>query len=57
MGEGTGLGLSVSWGIIRDMGGTISAKNTGQGAKFVISLPQAGDTDTVEDKTGAESDQ
>ncbi len=39
MGEGTGLGLSVSYGIVRDMGGTITAENTGSGAKFTVTLP------------------
>lgn len=37
--EGTGLGLSVSYGIIADVGGTIRAENTENGARFVISLP------------------
>lgn len=37
--EGTGLGLSVSYGIISDVGGTIRAENTEDGARFVISLP------------------
>ncbi|UCC31696.1 MAG: PAS domain S-box protein [Phycisphaerales bacterium] len=37
--EGTGLGLSVSLGIIRDHGGTLTAENTGDGARFIITLP------------------
>lgn len=37
--EGTGLGLSVSYGIVADVGGTIRAENTNDGARFVISLP------------------
>ena len=39
-GEGTGLGLSVTYGIIQDHGGDISVEraDTG-GAKFVIKLP------------------
>ena len=38
-GKGLGLGLSISYNIIRDFGGTISAENieTG-GARFVVSL-------------------
>ena len=40
MGKGSGLGLSVSYGIIRDMGGTIMALNTDQGARFEILLPR-----------------
>ena len=39
MGQGTGLGLSVSYGIIRDMGGSIIASNGDQGARFTITLP------------------
>lgn len=39
MGVGTGLGLSVAYGIVRDMGGKISADNCDGGARFIISLP------------------
>lgn len=39
VGEGTGLGLSVSYGIITQMGGELSAENHGQGARFLINLP------------------
>lgn len=44
-GHGTGLGLSVSYGIIREMRGTLSVSNTGDGARFVIEVPRyaAGD--------------
>jgi signal transduction histidine kinase len=39
-GEGTGLGLSVSYGIIKNHGGDISVEsNIGQGATFTIKLP------------------
>jgi len=37
--EGTGLGLSVSYGIVEDMGGHITAMNTELGAQFEITLP------------------
>jgi C4-dicarboxylate-specific signal transduction histidine kinase len=42
MGKGAGLGLSVSYGIVRDMDGAILAENTDSGAKFTITLPGAG---------------
>ncbi|HSO17907.1 MAG TPA: ATP-binding protein [Desulfosarcina sp.] len=39
-GEGTGLGLSVSYGIIKGHGGNISVKSEpGQGAAFTLTLP------------------
>jgi signal transduction histidine kinase len=39
-GEGTGLGLSVSYGIIKGHGGNITVKSKqGQGATFTLSLP------------------
>jgi signal transduction histidine kinase/uncharacterized membrane protein YqjE len=37
--EGTGLGLSVSYGIVEDMGGHITVKNTELGAEFEMTLP------------------
>ncbi|MCO5786846.1 PAS domain-containing sensor histidine kinase [Pseudomonas sp. G11-1] len=39
VGEGTGLGLSVSYGIITQMGGELSVENHHQGARFLITLP------------------
>ena len=41
IGEGTGIGLSISYGIISGMNGTITAANAGEGAEFVITLPAA----------------
>jgi signal transduction histidine kinase len=39
-GQGTGLGLSVSFGIVKDHGGEIAIQSEpGQGATFVITLP------------------
>ena len=39
-GQGTGLGLSVSYGIIKNHGGSIRVESTpGQGATFTIELP------------------
>jgi signal transduction histidine kinase len=44
VGDGTGLGLSVTFGIVRDHGGWIEASSTlGEGAEFVVYLPQADD--------------
>ena len=40
IGQGTGLGLSVSYGIIKDHGGTITVDSTpGRGTVFRISVP------------------
>jgi len=43
VGEGTGLGLSVTLGIVQQMGGRISAENRGPGdgpgARFIVVLP------------------
>jgi signal transduction histidine kinase len=40
-GIGTGLGLSVSYGIVENMGGRLSVRNTVEGARFCIELPIA----------------
>jgi two-component system C4-dicarboxylate transport sensor histidine kinase DctB len=46
-GQGVGLGLSVSYGIVRDFGGTIRAYNrAGGGACFEIQLPLMRGTQT-----------
>lgn len=47
VGAGTGLGLSVSYGIIANMGGTLSADNIKNGARFTISLPVAGRSEGI----------
>lgn len=39
VGNGTGLGLAVSYGIIQEHGGTIEAQSDGNGSTFAISLP------------------
>jgi signal transduction histidine kinase len=40
VGEGTGLGLAVCYGIVRDHGGWIDAGNApGKGAEIVVYLP------------------
>jgi signal transduction histidine kinase len=40
VGDGTGLGLSMSWGIVREHGGWIDVASTkGEGATFTVYLP------------------
>lgn len=41
VGVGTGLGLSVSYGIVENMGGKLSVRNSVEGARFCIELPIA----------------
>jgi two-component system, NtrC family, sensor kinase len=44
VGEGTGLGLSVSWGIVREHGGWIDVQTKpGAGSTFTVWLPRGGD--------------
>ncbi|MFJ3483647.1 ATP-binding protein [Pseudomonas sp. NPDC090202] len=43
VGVGTGLGLSVSYGIVEQMGGRMSVSNASEGACFRIALPIARD--------------
>ncbi|EUB71853.1 PAS/PAC sensor signal transduction histidine kinase [Pseudomonas sp. GM41(2012)] len=43
VGVGTGLGLSVSYGIVENMGGKLSVRNSVEGARFCIELPIVAD--------------
>ena len=42
VGEGTGLGLTIAYGIIEDHGGRIQAESRGKGATFIVDLPIVG---------------
>ena len=42
VGEGLGLGLAISYGIARDLGGSLEAGNGPEGAIFTLRLPAAG---------------
>ena len=48
VGEGLGLGLAVSYGIVRELGGQLAAHNTADGAAFVIRLPAVSPPDTLQ---------
>ncbi|MGP9823607.1 sensor histidine kinase [Ectopseudomonas khazarica] len=41
VGQGLGLGLAVSYGIVRDLGGMLEAHNGERGAVFTLKLPSA----------------
>lgn len=41
VGKGTGLGLAVSFGILRDLGGALGVENVEGGARFTLTLPIA----------------
>jgi signal transduction histidine kinase len=48
VGQGTGLGLSMSYGILHDLGGSIAVDSEpGAGATFTLRLPRAEDTGGV----------
>jgi signal transduction histidine kinase len=46
-GAGTGLGLSVSYGIVENMGGRLSVRNSLEGARFCIELPIVAPEDQI----------
>lgn len=41
IGEGLGLGLAISSGIVQEMGGTLTVANSEKGAVFTVNLPLA----------------
>ena len=54
-GKGTGLGLAVSYGIIKRHGGRINVKSAaGKGTTFKVTLPVDSDADTVNINSKAE---
>ena len=56
LGRGTGLGLSVSYGIVREHGGRIFARSrSGQGSTFVIEFPVRRESVDSE-KSGSEAE-
>ncbi len=52
---GTGLGLSLSFGLITKLGGTIECRSTlGEGAEFVIRFPCMAEAHETEEFDEAE---
>ncbi|SEQ54703.1 two-component system, NtrC family, C4-dicarboxylate transport sensor histidine kinase DctB [Azotobacter beijerinckii] len=48
VGEGLGLGLAVSYGIVRESGGQLEVHNAEGGAQFTLRLPAAASPDTLQ---------
>jgi signal transduction histidine kinase len=56
VGQGTGLGLSVSYGIVKDHGGDIRVRSTeGEGSTFTVILPLKKESDGSDTKEGHSS--
>ena len=54
VGEGTGLGLSVAYGIVQEHGGFLAVESSpGQGSRFSICLPVASECEGGEGRAGA----
>ena len=47
VGDGLGLGLAVSYAIVHESGGRLSAENLNDGAQFFFSLPKASEAESV----------
>ena len=56
VGNGSGLGLSISYGIVTEMGGVLEARNVDDGAEITISLPVVGGDADSQDSRGGGSD-
>jgi signal transduction histidine kinase/CheY-like chemotaxis protein len=57
VGQGTGLGLSLCYGLIKEHGGSIAVSNQpGKGANFVIELPATADRAPAENLAPAKSE-
>src|SRR5262249_44490044 len=49
-GEGTGLGLSLSYGLLKKLGGTIECKSTvGKGTEFIVKFPAKSEAQETSD--------
>lgn len=55
VGEGTGLGLATSYGVVRDAGGTLSLSADGPGATFRIDLPASAEVTETTTSSGRSS--
>ncbi|MBA4356675.1 MAG: histidine kinase, partial [Desulfovibrio sp.] len=58
VGKGTGLGLAVVYGLVRDLGGTLGVENApGGGAVFIVRLPVAGAVAVAESEAGIDGEE